>query len=142
MPDQLLILAVITAIVIVMAAMTAIYGFWEEIKTILYKLFHKTPMWVWIVLGVTIYFTLGHIYASWLIYAHAHPGSWAEAILGPWPLGLPVNPTHDFNWVVTCIAGPIGFLIWWAISVVAHAGWIIFGGGLAELFHRFVLPPR
>jgi hypothetical protein len=139
MPDQLLILAVITAIVIVMAAMTAIYGFWEEIKTILYKLFHKTPMWVWIVLGVTIYFTLGHIYASWLIYAHAHPGSWAEEILGPWPVGLPTAPKDYAAWIAIRILGPLFFLVSWGVTTICYAAWIVFGGGIAELLH---LTPR
>jgi hypothetical protein len=102
-------------------------------------LFHKVPKSAWIVLGVTIYFTLGHIYASWMLYAHAHPGSWAEAILGPWPVGLPTAPKDYAAWIAIRILGPLFFLVSWGVTTICYAAWIVFGGGIAELLH---LTPR
>lgn len=92
------------------------------------------PFWVWVVVGITVYFNLNKIYASWLDYANKHPESLAEKILGPPPIGLPIPPQNIMDRFVLRIGGVILFCLLWLVMLV----WLIFGG-IAKLLH---LVPR
>lgn len=92
------------------------------------------PFWVWVVVGITVYFNLNKIYASWLDYACHHPGSLAQKILAPQPAGLPFVPYTTFDRFVLRTCGITFFFLTWCTMLI----YLIFGG-IAKLLH---LVPR
>ncbi|MBU6415370.1 hypothetical protein KGQ34_04000, partial [Patescibacteria group bacterium] len=126
------IMTVIMAMVVALIWGFVVEEFFKSVKMPFSKIFNKkVQTYMWFFLGVTAYFTLGHIYASWLVYAHANPASLASRILGPWPMGLIRNPQDD-EWIFLLISAPFIFLVSWIVAIAANIGyflfWIMFGG--------------
>lgn len=101
------------------------------------------PTWVLVLVGVTVYFTLNHIYTTGGIYAVKHPDSLAAKILGPWPMYLMMaqedRDTNPLEKGVPYCFGTLLFCVSWCIAIISYAAWLIFGGGIAKLLH---LVPR
>lgn len=123
---------------VLISIMLLLNPFWGAWWLFLQNVVWAVPTLVWVVAGITAYFTFNHVYASWRMYVYAHPESFAKKILNPWPTIL-MPPTRTPERVGHYMFGTILFILTWLIAFLCYTAWLIFGGGIAKLLH---LMPR
>lgn len=131
-------IVIIGFLVMTLGAVIFLHIFWGAWWLFLQNVVWAVPTLVWVVAGITAYFTFNHVYASWRMYVYAHPESFAKKILNPWPTIL-MPPTRTPERVGHYMFGTILFILTWLIAFLCYTAWLIFGGGIAKLLH---LMPR